>query len=350
MSATGLPPNNGKVAEAPVNTGEASRKLDRRFCTAPMMEWSDRHCRYFWRHLSQHAVLYTEMVTTGAIIHGQGGPERFLNYNELEHPIALQLGGSNPAELAQCAKVAEAFGYDEVNLNVGCPSDRVQNNMIGACLMGHPTLVADCIKAMQDATDVPVTIKHRIGIDDQDSYEELAAFVDTVAATGCTTFIVHARKAILQGLSPKENREIPPLKYDVVYQLKKDFPDLEIIINGGIATIEASQTHLEHVDGVMVGREAYHNPGLLLDVDPLIYDTKTTNSDRKAIIRDLYPYIENVVSNGGKLNYVTRHLLGLFNGQPGARKFRRYLSENAYTATANTDTLEAALNLIPDNI
>ena len=350
MSATDVTQNNSDIADSPLKPQGAAKKMDRRFCTAPMMEWSDRHCRYFWRHLSKHAVLYTEMVTTGAIIHGQGGPERFLDYNSIEHPIALQLGGSKPGELAQCTRIAESFGYDEVNLNVGCPSDRVQNNMIGACLMGHPNLVADCIKAMQDAASIPVTIKHRIGIDDQDSYEQLAAFVDTVAATGCTTFIVHARKAILQGLSPKENREIPPLKYDVVYKLKQDFPDLEIIINGGINSLEASHQHLQHVDGVMVGREAYHNPGLLLGVDEQIYGQKASNADRKAIIRDLYPYIDNVVGRGGKLNYVTRHLLGLFNGQPGARKFRRYLSENAYTQSAGTSELETALSFIPDNI
>ncbi|MEY8264739.1 MAG: tRNA dihydrouridine(20/20a) synthase DusA, partial [Bermanella sp.] len=227
-----------ETAVSPVNTQTPLKTGARRFCTAPMMDWSDRHCRFFWRTLSDHAFLYTEMVTTGAIIHGKGGPDRFLQYNEQEHPLALQLGGSKPAELAQCAKIAQDYRYDEVNLNVGCPSDRVQNNMIGACLMGHAPLVADCIKAMQDAVDIPVTIKHRIGIDDQDSYQELVDFVGTVAQTGCKTFIVHARKAILQGLSPKENRDVPPLKYEVVKQLKQDFPELEIIINGGLETIE----------------------------------------------------------------------------------------------------------------
>lgn len=328
------------------------RQVSRKFSTAPMMEWSDRHCRYFWRLMSKEALLYTEMVTSGAIIHGDGGPSRFLNFNEEEHPVALQLGGSNPDELAQCAKIAKEFGYDEVNLNVGCPSDRVQNNMIGACLMGHPQLVADCIKSMQDATDIPVTVKHRIGIDDQDSYEELHSFVSTVADSGCETFIVHARKAILQGLSPKENREIPPLKYEVVNQLKQDFPHLEIILNGGLADIGEMKTHLETLDGVMVGREAYHNPGLILAVDEAFYGHPTQLDDlakRKEIVRSMYPYIEQVLSKGGKLNYVTRHMLGLFNGLPGARKFRRYLSENAYSTSADVAVLEEALNLIPDN-
>lgn len=317
------------------------------------MEWSDRHCRYFWRLMSKEALLYTEMVTSGAIIHGDGGPARFLNFNEEEHPVALQLGGSNPAELAQCAKIAEEFGYDEVNLNVGCPSDRVQNNMIGACLMAHPTLVADCIKAMQDSTGIDVTVKHRIGIDDLDSYEALHHFVETVANTGCKTFIVHARKAILQGLSPKENREIPPLKYEVVQQLKRDFPQLEIILNGGLKDIGEMKAQMEYVDGVMIGREAYHNPGLLLSVDEQFYGGSPQPDDlaaRKQIIREMYPYIESVLSQGGKLNYVTRHLLGLFNGLPGARKFRRHLSENAYAKTADISVLEGALELIPETL
>ncbi len=333
--------------ETRINTEKAGKLSPRRFCTAPMMEWSDRHCRYFWRLLSKQAFLYTEMVTTGAIIHGDGGPKRFLAFNEEEHPVALQLGGSKPAELAQCSKIAEDFGYDEVNLNVGCPSDRVQNNMIGACLMGHPNLVADCIKAMQDATSLPVTIKHRIGIDDQDSYEQLAAFVDTVAATGCKTFIIHARKAILQGLSPKENREIPPLKYDVVHQIKRDFPELEIIINGGLADMPSISDQLKAVDGVMVGREAYHNPALLLGVDHHLYGCAQSSTDLKGIIREMYPYIEQHLISGGKLAYITRHILGLFNGLPGARKFRRHLSEQAYKPTADLQTIEDALALMP---
>lgn len=320
----------------------------RRFSTAPMMDWSDRHCRYFWRLLSKNAFLYTEMVTTGAVIHGKGGAERFLGYNDEEHPVALQLGGSKPDELAQCAKIAQDFGYDEVNLNVGCPSDRVQNNMIGACLMGHPQLVADCIKAMQDACDIPVTIKHRIGIDDQDSYEELHHFVDTVAKTGCETFIIHGRKAILQGLSPKQNREVPPLKYEVVKQIKQDFPHLEVILNGGLQTHEQMQEQLDWADGVMVGREAYHNPGILLDVDEQYYGGAANNLDKKAVIREMYPYIEQHLSNHGKLAFITRHMLGLFNGQPGSRQFRRHLSEQAYKMTSGIEVIEQALDMMPD--
>lgn len=322
--------------------------LNRTFSTAPMMDWSDKHCRYFWRKLSSQALLYTEMVTTGAVIHGKGGPERFLGFNEEEHPVALQLGGSKPEELAQCSKIAQDFGYDEVNLNVGCPSDRVQNNMIGACLMGHPQLVADCIKAMQDACDIPVTVKHRIGIDDQDSYEELHHFVKTIADTGCETFIVHARKAILEGLSPKENREIPPLKYEVVKQLKQDFPHLEILLNGGLQTMEQFKDSLEFCDGVMVGREAYHNPSILLDVDQELYGLDPHPKAKKDIIRDMYPYIENHLSQDGKLAYITRHMLGLFNGLPGSRQFRRHLSEQAYKPTATIETIEEALAFMPD--
>lgn len=319
-------------------------KLDRTFCTAPMMDWSDRHCRYFWRQLSKDAVLYTEMVTTGALIHGQR--DRFLEYNDCEHPLALQVGGSVPADLAECARFAEQWHYDEINLNVGCPSDRVQNNMIGACLMAHPQLVADCIKAMQDATSIEVTIKHRIGIDDQDSYEQMRDFVGTVADTGCKTFIVHARKAILQGLSPKENREIPPLRYDDVYRLKKEFPQLEIIINGGITAHEQIAAMLEHVDGVMLGREAYHNPGVLLEVDERYYGKTASGQTKAGAIRALYPYIEELLASGAPLNYISRHTLGMFNGERGARQFRRHLSENAWKKDSGIQTLEEALAFI----
>jgi len=242
--------------------------LSRRFSVAPMMDWTDRHCRFFLRLLSKHALLYTEMVTTGAILHGDH--DRFLRHNETEHPLALQLGGSVPADLAACARMAEAAGYDEVNLNVGCPSDRVQNNMIGAILMAHPALVADCVKAMRDAVSISVTVKHRIGINGRDSYAELCDFVGTVKDAGCTSFTVHARIAILEGLSPKENRDIPPLRYDVAAQLKQDFPELEINLNGGIKTLEQCQEHLQTFDGVMLGREAYHNPYLLAEVDQCI--------------------------------------------------------------------------------
>lgn len=324
------------------------KSINRTFSTAPMMDWSDKHCRYFWRTLSKEALLYTEMVTTGAIIHGDGGAQRFLDFNEEEHPVALQLGGSKPDELAKCAKIAEEFGYDEVNLNVGCPSDRVQNNMIGACLMGHPQLVADCIKSMQDACDIPVTIKHRIGIDDQDSYEQLHSFVETIAGTGCETFIVHARKAILQGLSPKQNREVPPLKYEFVKQLKQDFPQLEILINGGLQTIGQMKEVLEFTDGVMIGREAYHNPALLLEVDHEFYGHSKNTQELKAVIRNMYPYIDKHLSQDGKLAYITRHLLGLFNGLPGSRQFRRHLSEQAYKKTATLQVIEDALAFMPD--
>ena len=326
------------------------KHIDRTFTTAPMMEWSDRHCRHFWRQLTHHAVLYTEMVTTGALIHGNR--ERFLEYNDSEHPIALQLGGSNPEALGQCARFAEEWGYDEVNLNVGCPSDRVQNNMIGACLMAHPQLVADCVKAMKDSTSIDVTVKHRIGIDEQDSYEQLRDFVGTVADAGCETFIVHARKAILQGLSPKENREIPPLKYDTVFRLKQEFPQLEILINGGITTHEQIAELMPHVDGVMLGREAYHNPSVLAEVDQRYYAAASEHSespaviDKAAIVRSLYPYIEQQLSKGATLHHISRHTLGLFNGQPGARLYRRHLSEQAPKRTSGVEVLEQALALM----
>ena len=318
--------------------------INRRFSTAPMMDWSDKHCRYFWRQLTKDTLLYTEMVTTGALIHGNR--DRFLEYNDIEHPIALQLGGSNPSELATCSRYAEEWGYDEVNLNVGCPSDRVQNNMIGACLMAHPQLVADCIKAMQDSTSIDVTIKHRIGIDDQDSYEHMRDFVATVAETGCKTFIVHARKAILQGLSPKENREVPPLRYDDVYRLKQEFPDLEIIINGGIKTHKQIAEIMPHVDGVMLGREAYQNPSVLIDADELYFGKPANTESAKDAVRALYPYIESLLAKGAPLHYVSRHILGLFNGQRGARLFRRYLSERAHLRESGIQVLEEALQLI----
>ncbi len=318
--------------------------INRRFSTAPMMDWSDKHCRYFWRQLTKDTLLYTEMVTTGALIHGNR--DRFLEYNDIEHPIALQLGGSNPSELATCSRYAEEWGYDEVNLNVGCPSDRVQNNMIGACLMAHPQLVADCIKAMQDSTSIDVTIKHRIGIDDEDSYEHMRDFVATVAETGCKTFIVHARKAILQGLSPKENREVPPLRYDDVYRLKQEFPDLEIIINGGIKTHKQIAEIMPHVDGVMLGREAYQNPSVLIDADELYFGKPANTESAKDAVRALYPYIETLLAKGAPLHYVSRHILGLFNGQRGARLFRRYLSERAHLRESGIQVLEEALQLI----
>ena len=317
-----------------------------RFSIAPMLDWTDRHCRYFLRQLSRHTLLYTEMVTTGAIIHGKGD---YLAYSEEEHPVALQLGGSDPAALAQCAKLAEARGYDEINLNVGCPSDRVQNGMFGACLMGNAQLVADCIKAMRDVVSIPVTVKTRIGIDDQDSYEFLCDFINTVSGKGeCEMFIIHARKAWLSGLSPKENREIPPLDYPRVYQLKRDFPHLTMSINGGIKSLEEAKAHLEHMDGVMVGREAYQNPGILATVDREIFGIEGADTDPVAVVRAMYPYIERELSNGTYLGHITRHMLGLFQGIPGARQWRRYLSENAHKAGADIEVLEHALRLVVD--
>lgn len=316
----------------------------RRFSLAPMMEWSDRHCRYFWRLLSRRAFLYTEMVTTGALIHGDR--ERFLNYNPEEHPVALQLGGSNPRELAACAQMAQSWGYDEVNLNCGCPSDRVQNGMIGACLMAHPQRVADCIKAMQDAVSIPVTVKHRIGIDDMDDDQGLRDFVEPIAATGCLTFIVHARKAWLKGLSPKENREVPPLNYARVHRLKAEHPDLEIIINGGITSIENSLQQLALVDGVMVGREAYHNPWLLAEVDARIYGDAPQPLDRFAVMAQMLSYIDNQLHQGMRLHHITRHLLGLFHGQPGGKQFRRVISAEAHKPGAGAELVDRALEEI----
>ncbi|MFV1872283.1 MAG: tRNA dihydrouridine(20/20a) synthase DusA [Oleiphilus sp.] len=321
-------------------------ELNRRFCVAPMMDWTDRHYRYFARLISKQAVLYTEMVTTGALIHGD--KQRHLQYDLNEHPVALQLGGSKPDELAHCAKLAEQYAYQEVNLNVGCPSDRVQNNMIGACLMGHAELVKTCLAEMADATTLPVTVKHRIGIDDLDSFQFLCDFVGTVKESGCKTFIVHARKAHLQGLSPKENREIPPLQYDYVYRLKETFPDAEIIINGGIKSIDETLTHLQHVDGVMVGREAYQNPWLLADVDALIYAESENTLSRHDVVRKLYPYIEQQLNAGQKLSYMTRHILGIFSGEPGGKRFRRHLSENAHKVGAGTQVLDDALKCVPE--
>ena len=289
-----------------------------------MMDWSDRHYRYFARLISRHALLYTEMVTTGAVLHGDR--TRLLGYSAEEQPLALQLGGSNVQELAACAQLAEQAGFAEVNLNVGCPSDRVQNNLIGACLMGHPTLVADGVKAMLDSCSLPVTVKHRIGINGRDSYGELRDFVGLVQDAGCDTFIVHARIAILEGLSPKENRDIPPLRYGVVHQLKADFPQLEIILNGGLTDLDVMQQHLQVLDGVMVGREAYHNPYLMADVDHRLYADATPVRSRIEVLEALRPYIAAHIEQGGVMHHVTRHILGLFQGLPGARYFRRQLS------------------------
>ena len=309
--------------------GNIDKQKDFRISAAPMMDWTTKDYRFFARLFNPNVVLYTEMVTTGAIIYG--GANRHLDFNKEEYPIVLQLGGSNPQELATCTKMAEDWGYNEVNLNVGCPSDRVQNNKIGACLMAEPDLVAECIHSMQKAVSIPVTVKHRIGIDDMQSYEEMLHFVDTVAATGCTHFIVHARIAILQGLSPKENREVPPLRYEDVYRLKQERPHLTIEINGGIKTFTETQQHLQHVDGVMIGREAYHNPYLLAEMGQL-WNLEAPN--RFDIMQQMMPYIHQRVAEGAPLSIITRHILGLFQNLPGARKWRQALSGgNAKTIT-----------------
>ena len=309
-----------------------------------MLDWTDRHERYFLRLISGHVLLYTEMITTGALIHGDR--ERFLAFSDQEHPLAIQLGGSDPADLAQCARMAQDYGYDEINLNVGCPSNRVQSGMFGACLMARPELVAECVASMQEAVDIPVTVKHRIGIDENESAEELFKFVEQVAQAGCKTFIVHARKAWLKGLSPKENRDVPPLRYDMVYELKRSMPQLEIIINGGICDLDVARQQMQHVDGVMMGREVYHNPYILSEVDRLFYNDTHQIRTRLQIIEALYPYIEAELSSGTRLHAISRHVLGLFNGLPGARKWRRHISENATREGAGLDVLVDAVKFV----
>ncbi|XNH22084.1 tRNA dihydrouridine(20/20a) synthase DusA [Vibrio cyclitrophicus] len=330
------------------NTNKTSKYASHRLSVAPMLDWTDRHCRYFHRLLSKQTLLYTEMVTTGAILHGKGD---FLEYNEQEHPLALQLGGSNPVDLAACAKLAGERGYDEVNLNVGCPSDRVQNGRFGACLMAEPELVADCVSAMKEVTDIPITVKTRIGIDDQDSYEFLTKFVSTVSEKGgCEQFTIHARKAWLSGLSPKENREIPPLDYDRAYQIKKDFSDLVIAVNGGVTTLEQTKEHLQHLDGVMIDREAYHSPFILAEVDQQIFGLDTPIKKRSQVVEEMYPYIERELSNGASLGHISRHMLGLFQSMPGARQWRRYISENAHKKGAGIEVMQTALAKIPKEL
>lgn len=309
---------------------------------APMMDWTDRHDRYFLRLFNPHVRLYTEMVTTGALIHGDR--ERFLKFDGSEHPLALQLGGSNPHDLATCTKMAEDWGYDEVNLNVGCPSDRVQQNKIGACLMAEPELVAECIATMQAGVKIPVTVKHRIGIDDLDDYEHLVRFVETVAKTGCQTFIVHARIAILAGLSPKENREIPPLRYDDVYRLKQEFPHLTIHLNGGVKTVAEIQRHWQHTDGVVVGREAYHNPWLLAEALPLFGES--LKHTRESLLEAYMDFMARELATGVPLTQMTRHILGLYQGQAGARRWRQHISENAHRKGATLDVVRQAANFV----
>lgn len=322
----------------------------RRLSVAPMMDWTDRHCRVFHRRITRHTWLYTEMVTTGALVYGD--VERHLRYDGIEHPVALQLGGSDPADLAKSARLGEQWGYDEINLNCGCPSERVQKGAFGACLMQEPRLVADCVKAMRDAVSVDVTVKHRIGIDYNEEYTFVRDFIGTIADAGCKTFIVHARNAVLKGLSPKENREIPPLRYEVAYQLKREFPELEIIINGGIRTDEEIALHLQHVDGVMLGREAYHNPWVMADWDRLFYgDAEAPVQTRVQVLEAMIPYIAEQLrlygQHGLKLNSITRHMLGIMTGLPGARAFRQLLSDSKRLADADPDLLLEAAARMP---
>ncbi len=318
--------------------------LQRRICVAPMLDWTDRYCRYFLRLISQHSVLYSEMITTGAILHGD--TDYHLAFDGAEHPVALQLGGSDPAALAACAKIAAQYGYDEINLNCGCPSDRVQKGRFGACLMREPGLVAQCIGAMKNAVEIPVTLKHRIGVDNQTSHAELENFVGINIEAGCDAFIVHARNALLQGLSPKDNRTIPPLIYNSVYRLKRSFPESEFIINGGINQIEQINSHLQQVDGVMLGREAYHNPYLLAEMDSLFYGQAGPISTRLEILERFLPFAERALAKGARLHHLSRHILGLFHGQPGARKFRRLISEKAHQSNAGIEVLLEALDLM----
>ncbi|WP_050978138.1 tRNA dihydrouridine(20/20a) synthase DusA [Herbaspirillum sp. GW103] len=338
-----------KAAESRVNAGNSPSLPPRTLSVAPMMDWTDRHCRVFHRQITRHTWLYTEMVTTGALLHGD--VPRHLDFDEQEHPVALQLGGSEPADLAHSARLGEQWGYDEINLNCGCPSERVQKGAFGACLMGEPALVADCVKAMRDAVSIDVTVKHRIGIDDVQSYDFVRDFVGQIAEAGCKTFIVHARNAILKGLSPKENREIPPLKYHYAYQLKQDFPDLEILINGGIKTLPEIDEHLRHVDGVMLGREAYHNPYLMASFDARYYGELPggRQPSRAEVIAAMLPYIKRQLElhgdngRGLRLNSITRHMLGLLTGMPGARAFRQTLSDSKRLALGDPALLLEAL-------
>lgn len=318
-------------------------KIDRRLSVAPMMSWTDRHCRYFLRLIAPQALLYTVMITTGALVHGK--KLEVLDYSAEEHPIALQLGGSEPDDLAHCAGLAEKYGYDEINLNCGCPSERVQKGSFGACLMAEPQLVADCIDAMKQKTNIPVTVKTRIGIDDRDDYGFLRDFIGKIADKGCTTFIIHARKAILKGLSPAENRTVPPLMWDRAYQLKKDFPDLEIILNGGIKTVADVKDALTHADGAMIGREAYHNPYMMAACAQEIFGAGTPLSREEVTLR-LIPYIDARLVAGDKLHDITRHILGLYHGQPRAKRWRQILSSEAMKPGVDSWLLHRAMAVV----
>jgi len=328
---------------SPAKSTKPVNPISHRLSVAPMLDWTDRHCRYFYRVMSKHTVMYTEMVTTGAILFGKGD---YLSFNTEEHPVVLQLGGSDPTALSKCAKRAEQLGYDEININVGCPSDRVQNGRFGACLMAEPQLVAECVQKMQSAVNIPITVKSRIGIDDLDSYEFLHDFINVVGEAGCQHFIVHARKAWLSGLSPKQNREVPPLDYERVYQIKQDFPGFEISINGGIKSFAEVNEHLTKLDGVMIGREIYQNPYMLVNADNDIWQTKTPVLSREEVVDEMVKYINRYVAKGGRAWHVNRHMLGLCNGLPGARQFRRYLSEASTQEGANGTVLLEAFNKV----
>jgi tRNA-dihydrouridine synthase A len=327
--------------------GKPTKVLQRRFSIAPMMEWTDRHCRFFHRLLTRRALIYTEMLTTGAVL--RGDRVRLLGFDAAEHPVALQLGGSDPSALAQSARIGEDFGHDEINLNVGCPSDRVQEGRFGACLMAEPALVADCVAAMKRAVAVPVTVKCRLGIDDQDPEQSLFALVAAVKAAGADAVIVHARKAWLKGLSPRENRDVPPLDYKIVHRLKAAHPDLDVILNGGVATVEQAADQLAHVDGVMMGRAAYQEPWRLLAVDPLLFGTAAPFATPKEAAFALMPYIERELGKGARLHSITRHVLGLFRAVPGARAFRRHLAVEAVKPGAGAHVMADALAQVLDS-
>jgi tRNA-dihydrouridine synthase A len=329
-------------------TEKSQQSRSWRFSVAPMMEWTDRHCRFFHRGLTRRALLYTEMLTTGAVLHGDRA--RLLRFDPVEHPLALQLGGSDPRALAQCARIGADAGFDEINLNAGCPSDRVQDGRFGACLMAEPQLVGDSVAAMKAAVRVPVTVKCRIGIDDQDPEPALENFTQAVKRAGADALIVHARKAWLKGLSPKENREVPPLDYDRVYRLKAAHPELTIVLNGGVGGVEDTLTHLQHVDGVMMGRSAYQEPWRLLAVDPLVFGEPARFASAKEAAAALAPYIARELAQGTRLHSITRHLHGLFRAVPGARAFRRHLAGAASTAHADAEYLLAALALVADGV
>ncbi|HUF20758.1 MAG TPA: tRNA dihydrouridine(20/20a) synthase DusA, partial [Burkholderiales bacterium] len=299
--------------------------LSHHLCTAPMMDWSDRHCRYFFRQLSPHAVVYTEMITSGALLHGD--VERHLRFHPAEHPVALQLGGNEPDDLARCAKLGEDWSYDEINLNCGCPSERVQKGAFGACLMAEPELVAECVSAMREAVSIPVTVKHRLGIDSIEDYAFVQRFVDRLARAGTRSFFVHARNAVLKGLTPKDNRQVPPLKYDYVFRLKHDFPDLQIVINGGIDSVAAAAGSLSHVDGVMLGRAAYHDSYILALLEKAVFGASRAVS-RADVVRSMHRYAKAELANGTPLRSIVRHMLGLYHGQPRARTWRQMLSDS----------------------